>query len=530
MPKKKKNEDEEESPLNEKLKKAYELTFQDTKSKFIVIVSKRKKTNLRIKIIDDSKFHLTYMSEFSYDELLKINKFFWLFKDIDSIIYELDNLFLDEKVMLSLDLEHNIVMKFLTELNSRNSFVLLKIENQDAEKMKEMGKIMALVEQQKGIINDLNKENRQLKKQIEKNGYHINTNDEEEDEEGNKSSNAKGKTSNSFLPQNGSLYDKKLVKPKIDRTEIEEKKENKEENDKKEEKKENPEEKLKDKKEEDKNKEIKEEEKKNEENKNEENENKEEEELIKEDKKEKELEEEKEEEIKIDDKKEKDIKSESKKEEKEESEISLAQRRERSKRPVRENKLNIQLELSKITKKSRIFKEEREVAFLIDKINQNLNYRNKKFYFMRLIYRASDDGDTPYKFHRLCDGLSPLIVLIKTTYNKRFGGFTEAYYEASDELIGKRSNTAFLFNLDKEKAFDIIEGQNAICCHKNYGPVFYGFEYCNIYLVGNFLINEGNVARKGDRFKTTMDYEINDGRQKFVASEVEVYHITLTNA
>ena len=87
---------------------------------------------------------------------------------------------------------------------------------------------------------------------------------------------------------------------------------------------------------------------------------------------------------------------------------------------------------------------------------------------MRLIYRASEDGDTPYKFHKLCDGLSPLIVLIKTTYNKRFGGFTEAHFEASEDMIGKRSNTAFIFNLDREKAFDIIEGQNAICCHKNY--------------------------------------------------------------
>ena len=144
------------------------------------------------------------------------------------------------------------------------------------------------------------------------------------------------------------------------------------------------------------------------------------------------------------------------------------------KRTIRENQINYQVEFEKLVKKSKIFKEEREITFLIEKINHNLSYRNKKFYFMRLIYRASEDGDTPYKFHRLCDGLSPLIVLIKTTYNKRFGGFTEAHFESSDELIGKRSNTAFLFNLDREKAFDIIEGQNAICCHKNYGPVFYG--------------------------------------------------------
>ena len=511
----KKNEEEEEEK-EKQIKKTYELTFEDTKSKYIVIVSKTKKSKLRIKILDGSEFHLTYMSDFSYNDLLKISKFFWLFKDIETIIYELDNLFIDEKVFLNLDLEHNIVMKFLVEFNTRNSFVLLKIENKDANKMKEMGKMFALVEEQKGIIQELNKENRQLKRQIEKGGYRKSGDiDEDENEENEKSSKSKNKTASSFLPQNGSLYDKKLVKPKIDRKE-EEKKEDKKE-DKKEEKKED-----------DKDKKNKEEEKKI---------DLEEEEKINENPEEKKEDEgpkiEKEEENK-----EKNINNEPENEDFRKSDLKKEREKEESmgntqtnqpKKTIRENQINYQVEFEKLVKKSRIFKEEREITFLIEKINHNLSYRNKKFYFMRLIYRASEDGDTPYKFHRLCDGLSPLIVLIKTTYHKRFGGFTEAYFESSDELIGKRSNTAFLFNLDREKAYDIIEGQNAICCHKNYGPVFYGYEYCNIYLVGNFLTNEGNVARKGDRFKTTIDYEINDGKQKFVATEVEVYHVTLTN-
>ena len=497
----KKNEEEEDDKENEQqIKKTYELTFEDTKSKYIAIVSKTKKNKLRIKILDGSEFHLTYMSDFSYNDLLKISKFFWLFKDIKSIIYELDNLFLDEKVFLTLDLEHNIVMKFLVELNTRNSFVLLKIENKDANKMKEMGKMFALVEEQKGIIQELNKENRQLKRQIEKGGYRRSgESDEDENEENEKSSKAKDKTGSSFLPQNGSLYDKKLVKPKIDRKEEEKKEDDKDNKNDEEEKK------------------IEQEEEKKI------NENPEEKKENEEPKIEKE-EENKENEKEIEEFRKSDLKKEREKEE------SLGNTQTNQlKKTIRENQINYQVEFEKLVKKSKIFKEEREITFLIEKINHNLSYRNKKFYFMRLIYRASEDGDTPYKFHRLCDGLSPLIVLIKTTYNKRFGGFTEAYFESSDELIGKRSNTAFLFNLDREKAFDIIEGQNAICCHKNYGPVFYGYEYCNIYLVGNFLTNEGNVARKGDRFKTTIDYEINDGKQKFVATEVEVYHVTLTN-
>ena len=494
------------------LKRTYDLSFQDSKSHYIVIVSKTKKNKLRIKILDYSEFHLTYQSDFDYDELLRISKFFWLFKDIESIIYEFDNLFLDEKVSLTLDLNHNIVMKFIIELNTRISFFLLRIENKDANKMKELGKIMALVEEQKGIIKELNKENRHLKRQMEKKGYKDEGSDTEEKSE------IKDKTVSSFVPQNGSLYDKKLIKPKIEKKEEEKKEE------KKEIKKE-----IKPKEES-----VKEEEKKTEDIITKEEEVKKEEIKKPKEKKEEKKKEEPKEEIK-EEEPEKEKKSEEEKEkdleqnEIKEDTISSTSQRPIPRRVIRENNIDIQQEIAKIVKKSHIFTKEREVTFLIDKINQNLNYRQKKYYYMRLIYRASEDGDTPYKFHRLCDGLSPLLVLIKTTYNKRFGGFTEAHFEASEDMIGKRSNTAFIFNLDREKAFDIIEGQNAICCHKNYGPVFYGYEYCNIYLVGNFLINEGNVARKGDRYKTTMDYEINDGRQKFVALEVEVYHIILTN-
>ena len=80
----------------------------------------------------------------------------------------------------------------------------------------------------------------------------------------------------------------------------------------------------------------------------------------------------------------------------------------------------------------------------------------------------------------------------------------------------------------KKKIYEVEKGTKAICCYKNYGPVFYGYEYCNIYLIGNFLSVEGNVAKKGDRFNTTEDYELNGGEKKFMAEEVEVYQVFLS--
>ena len=48
-------------------------------------------------------------------------------------------------------------------------------------------------------------------------------------------------------------------------------------------------------------------------------------------------------------------------------------------------------------------------------------------------------------------------------------------------------------------------------------------------MIGNFLNVEGNVATKGDRFKTTEDYEINNGEQYFYVKELEIYQVLFIN-
>ena len=177
---------------------------------------------------------------------------------------------------------------------------------------------------------------------------------------------------------------------------------------------------------------------------------------------------------------------------------------------------------------SKILNHIKELTFLIKKINRNISYTSKQFYNMKLIYRATDDGDTAEMFHKKCDNLSPLLILIKTTKHRRFGGFTQECYESCNEMKGKLDGSAFIFSLDKFKSYDVQEGQKAICTCKEKGPIFYGNESCNIYLSDKFFLTKGNVAKKGDRFNTNEDYEINFGKAKFVTKEIEIYHIYLT--
>ena len=172
-----------------------------------------------------------------------------------------------------------------------------------------------------------------------------------------------------------------------------------------------------------------------------------------------------------------------------------------------------------------IIKEKKEIDLVLDKVRIIFHKSYKNFLNLKLLYSASKDGDSAEVFHSLCDGIAPLIVLIKTTKNVIFGGYTEAPYSFTKKRTGNKDNNAFIFSINKMKTYDVEKGTNATCSFRDYGPVFYGYEYCNIYLFGDFFNDEGNVAKKGDRYNTTEDFEINNGEQKFLVKELEVYQV-----
>ena len=195
----------------------------------------------------------------------------------------------------------------------------------------------------------------------------------------------------------------------------------------------------------------------------------------------------------------------------------------KNKKPTTNDKFNI----DQVKSESLIIREMKDVDFIIKKINLLYAEEDLKFKNIKLLYSASEDGDACTIFHSMCDGTSPLLVFVKTNKGLRFGGFTSKTFECSTTYKGKVDDKAFIFSLDKKKIYEVEKGKKAICCYKNYGPVFYGYEYSNIYLVGNLLNVEGNVAKKGDRYNTTEDYEINGGEKKFMAEEVEVFQVFL---
>ena len=163
-----------------------------------------------------------------------------------------------------------------------------------------------------------------------------------------------------------------------------------------------------------------------------------------------------------------------------------------------------------------IIKHPGELEEISSRLQRLLNKKNIKY---KIIFRSNIDGDSAQTFHQKCDKIKNTLILIKASGNKRFGGFTSETWDGDD--VNKKDDKSFIFSIDKMKVYDIIEGENAINCNPDLGPVFVN----QIKLLDKFFTQGGTTCKKGMNFKTTEDFEITDGAEKFGVQEVEVYQL-----
>ena len=163
-----------------------------------------------------------------------------------------------------------------------------------------------------------------------------------------------------------------------------------------------------------------------------------------------------------------------------------------------------------------IIKNPGELEEITSRLQRILNKKNIKY---KLIYRASTDGDVCTAFHDKCDQYHNTLILIHASGDKRFGGFTTQTWEGED--VNKIDKNCFIFSIDKMKIYDIIEGQDAINCNQDLGPIFID----QIKLLDKFFTQGGTTNKKGQTFQTLEDFEITGGAEKFGVKELEVYHV-----
>jgi len=157
-------------------------------------------------------------------------------------------------------------------------------------------------------------------------------------------------------------------------------------------------------------------------------------------------------------------------------------------------------------------------------INPELAFKTK------LLYRLSRDGPSIFNFHSKCDYISPTLILIESSEQNKFGGYTTATWDMFGGVY-KNSSKTFLFSLQKNKKYyrksnmrysgDIFSGE------RNIGPwfgihdlYFYGtMKDCFTYKYsGQCLFLDGNGLVE----QTSIDNSV-------PVKEVEVYQIIFKN-
>ena len=163
-----------------------------------------------------------------------------------------------------------------------------------------------------------------------------------------------------------------------------------------------------------------------------------------------------------------------------------------------------------------IIRKYSEINNVVNKIQEKLK-KGAKF---KIAYKATELGDRASIFHQKCDSLDMSLVIIETVKGIRFGGFTMRPWEGN--CVQKIDNEAFVFSIDKKKIYDVISNEPAMGCYPKFGPVFFG---CQIRIYDNFFTKISTTCHRRLNYKTSQDYELNNGEQSFIVKDIEVYSI-----
>ena len=174
-------------------------------------------------------------------------------------------------------------------------------------------------------------------------------------------------------------------------------------------------------------------------------------------------------------------------------------------------------------KESYIIKDKEEYEFIENRLKLAVNSQDIRY---KLLYRASFDGDRAKTFHDKCDGIKGTLILVKTTDNIKFGGYTEVSWNGNGY---KKDEKAFCFSLNLKKIYNVSIPEQAIQPQENYGPRFANTLF-GIYDESFKKRGKGgwcSYSCSDKQFGTIDKYEICGGKSEFGVKEVEVFHIIL---
>lgn len=160
---------------------------------------------------------------------------------------------------------------------------------------------------------------------------------------------------------------------------------------------------------------------------------------------------------------------------------------------------------------SKILRFPQDLLFIKQALNYNAGVS------LELLYRMSEDGSLPQRFHEKCDGIPNTLTIIKNSH-LTIGGFTKEKWDGNEP---KRDPFALLFNFKSEQAYSVINADNAIRPSPGdfpffgTGDLYFEDKVCHTEFPSNYGINTSHL-------------ELTEGYSFFRYDEMEVFRIIFT--
>jgi hypothetical protein len=93
---------------------------------------------------------------------------------------------------------------------------------------------------------------------------------------------------------------------------------------------------------------------------------------------------------------------------------------------------------------------------------------------LTLLFSGSIHGWKISKFHELCDEKGPTITVMNSKAGRVFGGFAMQSWESKTRGF-KADEKAFIYSIDRQQIYRVVDAQKALYCSSGWGPSFGGW-------------------------------------------------------
>ena len=190
------------------------------------------------------------------------------------------------------------------------------------------------------------------------------------------------------------------------------------------------------------------------------------------------------------------------------------------KKELKDKEIKKKNEEIEIFKDSNIINNKEEENLILNWIKPNTKMK------FNLLYKVSRDGDRISTFTEKVSKKCPTLILIKTTDNYKFGGYTSQQWNMTGSYTYVKDELAFIFSLNKKKKYSIKNNNVscAICGDPNHFAFGGGHDFC-IWDQCTKNNNSKDYSGKSHTYNTTENYELTEGKNNFYVYECEVYHV-----